>query len=79
MKLIVTVITKASENKVVEDEKDMLGERILKIKTTAIPENGMANKSLIEILSNYFKVSKSSIFIIKGHKTRNKLIELRGL
>jgi uncharacterized protein YggU (UPF0235/DUF167 family) len=77
MKIFLKVITKSSENKVVEDQSDLFGERFLKIKTTAIPENGAANKSIIEIISDYLKVSKSSIFIIKGHKTTNKIIEIK--
>ena len=77
MKLIIKVITKSSENKVVEDQEDLFGERFLKIKTTAVPENGMANKAVIAILSNHLKISKSQIFIIKGHKTTNKIVEIK--
>jgi uncharacterized protein YggU (UPF0235/DUF167 family) len=77
MKLHIKVITKSSENKIVEDQEDLFGERFLKIKTTAIPENGAANKAIIDILSDYLGVAKSRIFIVKGHKTTNKIVEVR--
>lgn len=77
MKLNIKVIPKASENKVVEDQEDLFGERFLKIKTTEVPENGRANKAIIDILSDYLNVSKNKIFILRGHKTSNKIVEVR--
>ncbi|MBI4823178.1 MAG: DUF167 domain-containing protein [Nitrospirae bacterium] len=53
----------------------VMGE-ILKVKVTAAPEGGRANDQLIEILSEAFDVKKSSIRIIKGISSRNKLIEV---
>ena len=35
-----------------------------------------ANRRLIEVLAAYLKVKKSSLSIIKGHSTRDKLIEI---
>lgn len=37
---------------------------------------GKANKALIDLLSGYFDVPKSSIEIIKGHKSKNKIVEI---
>ncbi len=37
---------------------------------------GRANKRLLEILAEHFKVSKSRITILKGTKTRNKTIQI---
>ncbi len=37
---------------------------------------GRANKRLLEILAEYFKVPKSRITILKGTKTRNKTIQV---
>ena len=37
---------------------------------------GRANKRLIEILSKYFAVPKSRIIIVKGTKSKEKLIEV---
>ncbi|MBI2076480.1 MAG: DUF167 domain-containing protein [Candidatus Aenigmarchaeota archaeon] len=46
------------------------------VKLDAQPEKGKANLRLIEALSEYFKIPKSSIKIVKGHKSRNKIIEI---
>ena len=37
---------------------------------------GRANKRLLEILAEHFKVQKSRISILKGTKTRNKLVQV---
>ncbi len=42
----------------------------------APPEGGKANKELIKFLSKEFKVPKERIRIIKGEKSRNKLIKI---
>jgi len=39
-------------------------------------EDGQANKRLLEILSEYFDVPKSKIRIVKGSKSRDKIVEL---
>ncbi len=38
--------------------------------------DGRANKRLLEILAEHFKVPKSRITILKGTKTRNKTIQV---
>lgn len=38
------------------------------------PEKGKANSELITILSKYFSVAKSQITIIKGEKSRKKIV-----
>lgn len=51
----------------------------IKIKLHSPPVDGEANKELIEILSNLFNVKKSSIKIIKGKSSKDKLIEIVGI
>lgn len=41
---------------------------------TAAPVEGKANKLLLEILSKHFGCRRSQLKIIKGQKSRNKLI-----
>ncbi|SHK55444.1 DUF167 domain-containing protein [Thermocrinis minervae] len=36
------------------------------------PEDGKANKRIVELLAEYFKKPKSSIKLIKGHSSRVK-------
>ncbi len=47
---------------------------IFKIKITAQPIDGKANKALIEYLSKNFKIPKTSIKILKGETSKEKTI-----
>ena len=47
---------------------------ISKIKITAQPIDGKANKALIEFLSKNFKIPKTSIKILKGETSKEKTI-----
>lgn len=78
MKISVKVIPNAKQKEVVSDSVDLLGVRILKIKVNQPPEDGKANKAVIEVLAEYFKVKKSVISIIAGEVSRNKIIEIRS-
>jgi len=49
----------------------------LKIKLTAPPVDGAANKMCIQYLAKFLKVPKSSLEIISGHSSRTKRILLR--
>ncbi|MBQ8460088.1 YggU family protein [bacterium] len=46
----------------------------VKIKITAQPIDGKANKALVEFLSKNFKIPKTSIEIIKGETSKEKTI-----
>ena len=69
--LFIKVQPKASKNELAEVLKDSLGDRI-KIRITAPPVDGKANKNLTKFLSTVFKVPKSSISIKSGETGRNK-------
>ncbi len=69
MKIQVKVIPRSSENKV-SKENDMS----YRVKITAPPVDGKANKQLIEVLSKEFGVAKSKVKIVKGETGRNKII-----
>ena len=76
MRIIIKVTTRASENKIHSDEIDLFNERNIHIKTTEIPENGKANKAVINLLSIYLKIPKSKIKISKGNTSNKKIIEI---
>ncbi len=40
------------------------------------PMEGKANKEVIEVLANYFKIAKSKISIIKGETAKIKMVEI---
>lgn len=66
----IKVITKSSKNEIIFDNN------IIKVKITEIPENGKANKAIIDLFSKTFKIPKNKITIIKGLKTSNKTIKI---
>ncbi len=68
MKLEVKVIPAAKKNAILQE-----GQRI-KIYLTAPAVDGKANQALIEFLAENYKVRKNQIEIIKGLKSRNKVI-----
>ena len=66
----VRVTTKAKENSVKNSRDDF------KVHLTAAPVGGKANKALIGILAEYFSLKRSQIKIIKGARSRDKLVSL---
>jgi uncharacterized protein (TIGR00251 family) len=51
----------------------------LKIKVHSPPVEGAANEELIEILSEEFEIKKTAIRIIRGHSSKDKVIEIEGI
>ncbi len=49
---------------------------ILRVNVDAPAKEGKANKRLVEILAKYFSKPKSSIRIVKGRTSKNKVIEI---
>ena len=89
MKFRCKVITRSSRNEIMDidklnpldlgfkDEKgndDMLP--FIKVYLTSVPVGGKANKDLIKLLSKELNVSKSRINIVKGEKSKEKIIEI---
>jgi uncharacterized protein len=72
MKIQVKVISKSSCNKV-----EKIDDEHYKVKVTIAPEKGKANKKVIDILSEYFNVSKSQIEIVRGKTMADKFIEIK--
>ena len=68
----VRVIPKASRN-LVKKENDTL-----KVYVTRPPQDGRANAQVIDLLSEYLKVKKYQLKIVKGEKSRDKLIEIHA-
>ncbi len=72
MILNVRVIPKASRN-LVQKEKGFL-----KVYLTKPAQDNLANMQLIELLSEYLKIKKYQLKIIKGEKSRDKLVEINA-
>lgn len=58
----------SSKNEIIKTEEG------IKIKITAQPIDGKANKALVEYLSKEFKVPKTYIEIVKGTTTKEKTV-----
>lgn len=74
MRINVIVIPNSKISEVIKTDENNYNIRI-----DATASEGKANIRLIEILSEYFKVRKSSIKILKGFKSRNKIVNIDSL
>ena len=61
----------ASKNSILKDDTG------IKIKLTAQPIEGKANKALIEFLSKQLKIPKTCIEIIKGETSKDKILLIK--
>ena len=73
-KLSIRVLPRSSRNEVVGEMAD----GTLKVKLTAPPVDGEANKQLVDLLSKHFDVPKSHIEIIKGQASKNKIVQIKN-
>lgn len=74
MKILVTVKPGSSQEKIVEN---VLDENTCEVTiwTHARAHDGEANKKVIEILSDYYKVPKTSITLVRGATSKQKTFE----
>jgi len=70
MKIKVRVNPRAKIPRIIQDRG------ILKIYLTEPAIEGKANKRLVEALAEYFGVKKYNIKILKGHKQKDKIVEI---
>ena len=73
-KISLRVYPNASRN-----ELEGLTDGVLRVKVSAPPSKGKANRELITFLSRLLGVGKDGVNIIKGHTTRNKVVGIDGL
>jgi len=71
MRVKVKVITNAPKVEIILIAPDQL-----KVKLIARPEKGKANRELIELLADHYGVAKSCIRIIRGEKSKEKIVEI---
>ena len=70
----IKVIPNSSKNGFVLPETE---DAPVKLKVTAQPIENKANKAVIEYLSKYFKIPKTSIQVLRGETSKEKTILLR--
>lgn len=69
-KITVRVIPNARRNEVITEGS------VLKVRVSAPAVEGKANEAVVDLLSEFFKVKKRCIRIVKGAKSREKIIEI---
>jgi len=74
IRLEIKVQPRSSKNHIVGEHQGAL-----KVKLTAPPVDGEANKALVNFLANLFKIPKKNVTIIKGESTRNKIVDIKGI
>jgi uncharacterized protein (TIGR00251 family) len=72
MRLSIRVVPNAKQNKIIEE-----GDKF-KVYLTAPAVEGKANKALIQFLAEHFKTKRNKISIIKGEKSRDKIVKIGG-
>lgn len=73
MKVQVVVKPGTKQEKIVETPDGLI------VYLHARAHDGEANAALIKALSNYYKVSKSCVRIIRGQKSHQKVVEITGV
>lgn len=61
-----------------EDTLEKVSENVYVAKVREAPEKGRANKAIIKLLSEYFKIPQQNIKIISGETSKTKIIEIRN-
>lgn len=70
MQIKVHVLPHARQNSITESS-----DGILRVRTTAVPDDGKANEAVIKLLAKYLSVPKSQIKIVRGETGHDKIIE----
>jgi uncharacterized protein len=73
VKISVKVIPRSGRQQVA-----ILGPGELKCHLQSPPEDGKANKELIELLAQELAIPKRSVAVVQGFASRNKVVEIVG-
>ena len=71
MRIYIKTHPKASRNKI-----QKISEGEYEVWVTAAPVDNKANEMLLQVLADYFNVSKSSLKILAGKTARTKIIDI---
>ena len=74
MNLNIKVHPRANRNTV-----EVSDDGTITIRVTAAPDRGKANAAAVKLLANRLDVPKSSVSIIRGHTSRNKVVRVDGI
>lgn len=68
----------AARNRIDGIDRDAAGQRRIRVRATAAPEKGLANKALVRLLAKAWRLPPSAIKVAGGARDRNKLLLVRG-
>jgi hypothetical protein len=71
MLIKIKVFPKSKKEELIIKDKDSFD-----VKIKEKPIEGKANEAVIEILASHFNIPSKKLRIIKGNRTRNKIIEI---
>lgn len=61
------------------DAIDGFVDGVLKVRVTAAPQDGDANQAVVKLLAKQLGLPRSSVALVRGAKSRDKVIEISGL
>jgi hypothetical protein len=71
----VRVVTRTSKREIA----GISDEGVIKIRLTGNPDDGSANRELVELLAEILDVSVDGIEVVAGENARDKLISIEGI
>ncbi len=72
------ITPKASKNEIIGWVAGANGQKALKIKVAAPPEDGKANKELIRFLAKQWDIPASRLVLVSGDTSRHKRLKIHG-
>jgi len=71
MKIFVKAKPRAKNEKI-----EKIGEDCFKVSVKEPPEEGKANQAIVKAIAEYFKVNQSTIKLVSGFSSKNKIFEI---
>jgi uncharacterized protein (TIGR00251 family) len=72
----IRVVPKAGRDAVEGWVEDAKGEKWLKLRVSAVPEDGKANKAVLALLAKYWGVAPSRLCLVSGETGRRKRVRV---
>jgi uncharacterized protein YggU (UPF0235/DUF167 family) len=73
----VRLTPKASSDRIGERRVNVAGEEVLAVHVTAPADRNKANEAMIRLLARHLGVPPSRLSILRGHTSRNKLVQIQ--
>jgi uncharacterized protein YggU (UPF0235/DUF167 family) len=73
--LVIRVTPRAASNRIKVEQKDD-GTSLIRVYVTTVSEDGKANKAVIELLAKELDLPKSSLQIVQGLTSKDKIVRI---